>query len=105
MVVEDEVAGHLGGPVGVGLAVGHDDVDAVLLATDRKNLRLSAGLPYVADGEVVGGGEVGEGPGLRAYEADHNLPGGTSWYPRQAGRAWAEQLARPQQRRRGSNPL
>ncbi len=104
MVGEDEVAGHLRGPVGVGLAVGHDDLDAVLLATDRKTLRVSAGLPYAADGEVVGRGEAGQSPGLRAYEPDHNLPGGASWYPPQAGRAGAEQLASPQQRRPGSNP-
>ena len=68
-VVGDEVAGHRGGAVGVGLRVLDDDLDGMRLAVAALDAALDGGVPLV-DAELVGLAERGQRAGQRRDEAD-----------------------------------
>ena len=72
LAVVDEVAGHLSGAVGVGLAVLHFDGDRVLLAVARHDAVADVFLPLV-HAVLVRQTEVGQATGERGDEADLDL--------------------------------
>ena len=68
LVVDDQLLGDLGGAVRIGLAVLDDDLDRARGVAD---LEAALGrLAELAEDEVVGLGEGGERPGLRADVAE-----------------------------------
>ena len=70
LVLEDQVGGDVRGPLGVGLAVPHDDLDVAMLARDGDSSDGVEVLLDLADHEVVGFPERRERTGLGGHVPD-----------------------------------
>ena len=73
LVADDQLLGDLGGAVGIGLAVLDDHLDRTRGVADLD--AALHGLAELAEHEIVGLGEGGERPGLRADVAELDRPG------------------------------